>query len=211
MTASVAVPIDRVAGAQLQVLGDVVQLPAVEGYGSDFERAIGLPSNSRTTIRSVALSCDPIRAKMRLALTSLALLVGGAEAVFMPAIFKDRMVLQTPADGGRPASIFGYANPSEMVAVNMTINTANGPSLTQYLATADSSTGKWSVVVAPTGDDLTPSNVTFAIQGASDVQPSFIYNATFGEVILCNGQSNMVLSGKLIDVAVLHRDCSVHC
>lgn len=127
-------------------------------------------------------------------LTSLAALAAASAAqaaVFLPAIFKDSMVLQTPADGGRPASIFGYAAPGESVVVNMTVP-AQG--MSSYRATADRTTGKWSVVVAPAGPDLAPSGVSFSIAAASDAAPTLIGNVSFGEVILCNGQSNMVLS-----------------
>ena len=77
--------------------------------------------------------------------------------------------------------MFGYALPSESVAVNMTIAGV----LTQYHTVADGD-GKWRVVVAPSGTDLTPSGVGFTVAAASDVSPVTINNATFGEVFLCN-------------------------
>lgn len=127
---------------------------------------------------------------MRRTLYALFALARPSLAVFMPQIFTDGLVLQTPDDGGAPASIFGYANPGEAVAVNMTI----GDALTRYTATADAA-GKWRVVVAPAaGDDPAPKGVAFSVAAASDTTPTLIRNASFGEVLLCNGQSNMVLS-----------------
>ena len=61
------------------------------------------------------------------------LLALGEGALLLPQIFGSNMVLQTAADGGPPASLFGYAAPGEEVSVNMTIAGA----LTQYRATAD--------------------------------------------------------------------------
>jgi len=154
------------------------------------------------------------------ALFTLAL-ASRARAVFLPQIFRDGVVLQTPADGGAPASIFGYALPHEAVAVNMTI----GGALTRYAATADAA-GKWSVVVAPAaGADPAPTGVAFSVAAASDAAPTLIRDAAFGEararaappttprrasagphrgpnplntltpqVFFCNGQSNLVLS-----------------
>ena len=116
-----------------------------------------------------------------------------AAGVFLPAIFKDGMVLQTPADGGGAvAAIFGFAHPGEAVVVNMTLPGRTAPETFSTLA--DASTGKWSVNVSPTSGDLEPSDVTFSIAAASDASPTLIVNASFGEVILCNGQSNMVMS-----------------
>lgn len=116
-----------------------------------------------------------------------------ATGVFLPAIFKDGMVLQTPADGGGAvAVIFGFADPGEAVVVNMTLPGRTAPETFSTLA--DSATGKWSVNVSPTSGDLEPSDVTFSIAAASDASPTLIVNASFGEVILCNGQSNMVMS-----------------
>jgi hypothetical protein len=124
------------------------------------------------------------------ALLTLLALAGRARSIFMPQIFSDGVVLQTPADGGAPASLFGYANPGEAVAVNMTI----GASLTRYAATADAA-GKWRVVVAPAaGDDPAPKGVAFSVAAASDAAPTVIRNASFGEVLLCTGQSKLVLS-----------------
>jgi hypothetical protein len=123
----------------------------------------------------------------------LALAASRAAGLLLPQIFGDNMVLQTPTDGGRPASIFGYAAPGDTVTVNMTIAGA----LTQYRATADAVTGRWSVVVAPrAGDDPAPSGVDFSVAASSEAgaPPATIRNASFGEVLLCNGQSNLVLS-----------------
>lgn len=113
-----------------------------------------------------------------------------AAAVFLPQIFSDGVVLQTRADGGGPATVFGYASPSEGVEVNMTIAGV----LTRYRTVADAATGRWSVIVAPSGADPAPSDVAFDIAAASDAAPTRIRNASFGEVFFCNGQSNMVLS-----------------
>lgn len=99
------------------------------------------------------------------------------------------MVLQTPAEGGPDASVFGYALPGELVVVNQTI----AGSLTTYSAVSDSA-GRWRIVVAPSAADLTPRGVSFSIAAASDAAPLVIRNASYGEVILCNGQSNLVLS-----------------
>jgi hypothetical protein len=110
--------------------------------------------------------------------------------VFLPAIFKDGMVLQTRADGGAPAAIFGYASSGEAVEVNMTLPGSSSPQI--FHASADSN-GRWSVAVSPASGDLAPSGVSFSIAAASDAVPITISNASFGEVILCNGQSNMVM------------------
>jgi len=119
-----------------------------------------------------------------------------AEAgVLLPAIFKDGMVLQTQASSGPPASIFGYAAPDEPVTVNMTYTDKAGqPVDTSYHAVGDAATGRWRVQVAPAAADPEPAAVSFSIAGASDARPIVIRNATFGEVFLCSGQSNMVMS-----------------
>lgn len=62
-----------------------------------------------------------------------------------------------------------------------------------FSTVADKTTGKWAVNVAPTSGDLEPTGVTFSIAAASDPAPTTIANVSFGEVILCNGQSNMVM------------------
>lgn len=53
--------------------------------------------------------------------------------------------------------------------------------------------GRWSVNVTPNEGSEESEGVTFSIAAESDASPTMIYNASFGEVILCNGQSNMVL------------------
>jgi hypothetical protein len=125
-----------------------------------------------------------------LSLITFSCLLHLSHCVFLPQIFRDGVVLQTPADGGPPARIFGYANAAEAVAINMTISGV----LTQYNTVADAVTGKWSVTVIPSGTDLTPRDVSFSVAAESDITPTTFGNASFGEVILCNGQSNMVLS-----------------
>ena len=113
-------------------------------------------------------------------------------SVFLPAIFKSGMVLQTPEDGGAPASLFGYARAGETVVVNMTIAAR---SAVTFRATGDALSGRWSVVVSPpAGSAPAPDSVSFSIAASSDTSPTIISNASFGEVILCNGQSNLVLS-----------------
>ena len=122
-------------------------------------------------------------------LLNVVLLTSTTCAVFLPAIFNDGMVLQTPADGGAPASLFGYADPDSLVAVNMTIATK----MYAYAARSGAD-GRWTVNVAPPSDNETPSGVTFSIAADGDTIPTIITNVTFGEVILCNGQSNLVMS-----------------
>jgi sialate O-acetylesterase len=117
-------------------------------------------------------------------------------AVFLPAIFRDGVVLQTPADGGGPARVFGYADPGEAVVVNQTVYGPDGTptDFSTYSATGDATTGRWSVLVVPPADDLTPLNVSLSVAAASDASPVVISNATYGDVLICSGQSNQVLS-----------------
>ena len=117
-------------------------------------------------------------------------LLAFARGVFLPQIFRDGVVLQTPADGGPPARIFGYAAPRELVVVNMSIA---GVLVHSYSTSADAD-GKWTVDVAPPAADPTPRGVSFSVAGASDAAPLTFGNASFGEVLLCNGQSNLVVS-----------------
>ena len=125
-----------------------------------------------------------------LSLITFSFLLHLCHSIFLPQIFRDGVVLQTTADGGEPARIFGYALASEAVTINMTI----AGTLTRYDTVADAVTGKWSIAVTPSGADLTPRDVSFSIAAASDITPTTISNASYGEVIFCNGQSNMVLS-----------------
>lgn len=118
-----------------------------------------------------------------IALTSMS----SAFGVMLPSIFRNQMVLQTPT-----AAVFGYAAPGESVVVNMSVPLHD---ITTYTAIADSATGRWSVAVTAPADDPIPSNITFSIAAASDSSsPTVITDAAFGDVFLCNGQSNMVLS-----------------
>ena len=119
--------------------------------------------------------------------TALSAVWWSANAVLLPQIFRDGVVLQTPADGGAPARVFGYALPGEAVVVRMTIL----GHVTRYDSTADATTGHFSVVVAPGGPDLAPRGVSFSVAAASDAVPTEFGNASFGDVILCNGQSNV--------------------
>ena len=112
--------------------------------------------------------------------------MSSADGVMLPSIFQNQMVLQTPT-----AALFGYAAPGESVVVNMSVPLHD---IATYTAVADSASGRWSVAVTVPADDQTPTGVTFSIAAASDSSPTVITGAAFGDVLLCNGQSNMVLS-----------------
>ena len=133
-----------------------------------------------------------------LVLLTLTLVAPACAGLSLPSIFRDGMVLQTPENGGTKTLIFGYAAPGEEVEVNMTIP---GRSLVTYQTYADAVSGKWSVAVAPSPADLTPDGVSFSIVSKSDLQPIVISNATFGEVILCNGQVRLLFC---LSVSPLH-------
>lgn len=116
------------------------------------------------------------RVSVCIAIATLAL----SKGIMIPAIFRDGMVLQTPA-----ASIFGYAILGEEVILNMSIPGYNNVT---YHTTSNATTGKWSVYVSAPPDNPTPTGVVFSIKAASDTTPTTISDAAFGEVFFCNGQ-----------------------
>lgn len=109
-------------------------------------------------------------------------------AVMLPQIFSDNMVLQTRLNYGQRPLIFGYADPSEVVTVNITI----GQSATTLSGVANSTTGYFSITL-PANNEVT--NVTLRIAGSADPSNvTTIRGAAYGDVLLCGGQSNMVMS-----------------
>ncbi|MCE7067106.1 sialate O-acetylesterase [Dyadobacter sp. CY326] len=106
----------------------------------------------------------------------LIFLSGGLSAqVRLPKLISDNMVLQRD----KPVTIWGWASPKEKVAV-----TFSGKSRSA-VTNAD---GKWEVELpaqpAGTGFEL-------LIKGKNQIR---IKNIAFGDVWLCNGQSNMVIN-----------------
>jgi sialate O-acetylesterase len=97
--------------------------------------------------------------------------------VKLPAILSDHMVLQA----GKPASIWGWADPQEKVTVKL------GKSSAQTVAGAD---GRWALKVAlPKGEGPFELQVT----GNNSLT---VTDVLVGEVWLCSGQSNMAWTVK---------------
>lgn len=113
----------------------------------------------------------------------------GHAVVQMPAIFSDGMVLQTSSAYGARSFVFGVADPSEVVSANMTF--ATGVTLS-YQVTADNSTGRWRIELNPAASQ---TGITLRVWGSSDpANITTINDVAFGDVYLCGGQSNMVMS-----------------
>lgn len=95
--------------------------------------------------------------------------------VKLPALFTDNMVLQREVK----APIWGWAAPGEKVTVSIG---------DQQLATEADAQGRWRVALAP---HPAGGPVEVTIAGANTIM---LKNVLFGDVWVCGGQSNMVMS-----------------
>lgn len=109
--------------------------------------------------------------------------------VFLPGIFSDGFVLQTHATYDQRPFIYGY---TETIGEIVTVvrQQPNGVNDT-FQATSDEN-NFWIVEVDPDYFADNQNNLTFYIW--SETKPTeirTIYNAAYGDVFLCSGQSNM--------------------
>jgi sialate O-acetylesterase len=93
----------------------------------------------------------------------------------LPQLIGDNMVLQRD----QPVTIWGWATPKEKVSVTLKSKSYH---------TITGSDGKWEIILPaqPTG-----TGYVMILKGKNQIQ---IKNIAFGDVWLCNGQSNMVIN-----------------
>jgi sialate O-acetylesterase len=111
----------------------------------------------------------------------------GEAKLSLPAIFADGMVLQRSAP-----RLFGFANAGAHVSA-----TVSG--LATHTTEADPRTGRWMLELAAQASDAEFDVTVTAVPRLGSKQaetdpPVVLKRVTFGEVLLCGGQSNMVLS-----------------
>jgi hypothetical protein len=134
-----------------------------------------------------------------LAGTALLLLAAAARVaearVQLNSLFTDGVVLQTRVAYGQRPLVYGLADPSETVVVNVTQNGAT----TSYSVNAaaggpGAANASWYVTLNPCSDTFHP--ISLSIAGSSDgfAHVTVISGAMCGEVIVCSGQSNQVFS-----------------
>ncbi|MBI1269605.1 hypothetical protein GC174_04145 [bacterium] len=121
-----------------------------------------------------------------LILALLILALGYPEAcqarVVLSGLFSDHMVLQRNV----PIRVFGQADPKEIIGVGIGENKA--------VAFADEN-GRWLVTLKPM-----PAGGPYELTVVSGDQKTVVRDVLIGEVWLCSGQSNMVLSNKNSDL-----------
>jgi hypothetical protein len=123
---------------------------------------------------------------LRAGLLSVALvMVHGA--VQPSLLFSSNMVLV--ASPTKPAKVFGFADPAEVVT--LTDSSAHHPKIS-YTATADATTGAWEISMAPfvPNIDTDSNNFTLTLTGSKGGGPIVAHNVAYGDVLLCSGQSN---------------------
>eukprot|EP01043_Picozoa_sp_COSAG02_P018836 COSAG02_NODE_891_length_16139_cov_29.045885_5_plen_752_part_00 len=103
-----------------------------------------------------------------------------AATVRMPAFFGDHMVLQARSFGGTRAFLSGWAAPDERV----TVWEGDGKA---YYATAGVD-GSWSLQLDPRPYS-SGSDTTLTVTGSSGGPAVVANNVTFGDVIICSGDS----------------------
>eukprot|EP00040_Diaphanoeca_grandis_P016766 m.86911 g.86911 ORF g.86911 m.86911 type:complete len:600 (-) comp26016_c0_seq2:35-1834(-) len=130
--------------------------------------------------------------KMVMLITIFLLFVDDTNSLFLPQIFKDGVVLQHDA-----AQLFGYCDAGEKT-VTVTVESKTG---TKQVYSQPCVAGQWLIKIcqkAPLSEatDLHISVAAMAadVQGGDSFSTPISFNATLGEVFLCSGQSNMVLS-----------------
>lgn len=117
-------------------------------------------------------------------LAALCLASLAAQALNLPRIFSDNMVLQR----GIPLKIWGWADPGQSVEVSFS---------TQKKTVTAGEDGKWVVTLEPLPASAEPGELNIA---AGDQRVS-IKNVLVGEVWICSGQSNMEWSLRDTDQA----------
>jgi sialate O-acetylesterase len=100
----------------------------------------------------------------------------GADALRLPAVLGDHMVLQQ----GRPVPVWGWAEPGTEITVRFA-----GQAVT---ATAGADHG-WRVTLAPLAASAEPRELRIEANDAAE--PRVLKNVLVGEVWVCSGQSNM--------------------
>ena len=125
-------------------------------------------------IFSVALLTPPLA---RADQTNASAVAPPATGLRLPAIFGDHMMLQREAK----VPVWGWADPAEAITVTVGAVTAS--------ATADAS-GKWQADLQGLKASPTPIDVTVA----GKAKTLTLHDVLIGDVWLCSGQSNMVLS-----------------
>jgi sialate O-acetylesterase len=102
--------------------------------------------------------------------------------VILPAIFSDNMVLQQKSK----AAIWGWANPGERVSVMASWSNKN-------ISTVTNTNGEWKMLL---NTPVAGGPFTLRVSGENTID---LKNVLIGEVWICSGQSNMVMSLKASD------------
>ena len=118
------------------------------------------------------------------ALIALWLTSTAAQALNLPRIFSDNMVLQR----GIPLKVWGWADPGQSVEVSFSA---------QKKITKAGEDGKWAVTLDPLLANAEPGELSIA----AGTQRVSIKNVLVGEVWICSGQSNMEWTLKDTDHA----------
>eukprot|EP00755_Sulcionema_specki_P013614 Sspe_Gene.54406::Locus_30036_Transcript_1_1_Confidence_1.000_Length_2022::g.54406::m.54406/K05970/SIAE; sialate O-acetylesterase len=117
-----------------------------------------------------------------------------AGALWMNGLFQDHMVLQRNGPNIPPPHIYGMADLGETVVVKGSEGFPGPFTLVPETTNKSSPMGNWSVAIpAPASDG--PFNVTItSSKGGKVVDQVDLHDVVFGDVFVCSGQSNMVLS-----------------
>ncbi|QDT66060.1 sialate O-acetylesterase [Calycomorphotria hydatis] len=115
------------------------------------------------------------------------LLIGSlAEAdVRLPAIWSDNMVLQVE----KPVQIWGWAEPSEDVSVNVKLVDGDSATSLAQGKTQAGADGKWMLSLGQISADHLGGKCEVDVKGDNELTVS---NVLLGDVWVCSGQSNMV-------------------
>lgn len=137
-------------------------------------------------MRSTSLPPSPARRPLRFAVAALALGVlatGAARALDLPAILSDGVVFQK----GKPVRLWGSAQPGEQV-------TATWGKESRQAVTGPN--GQWRMEFAPM--DQSPGDIQVTGSGGGKAS---IRGPAMGQVWICGGQSNMMISLSQTDGA----------
>jgi sialate O-acetylesterase len=109
-------------------------------------------------------------------------------AVRLPKIFSDNMILQQEM----PVPVWGWADKGEKVTVSFTPSAGSGQAYQEKTSVAGND-GRWKVTLDPMRSSKMPAELK--IVGTNVIT---VRNILVGEVWLCSGQSNMVLTLKQV-------------
>ena len=128
-----------------------------------------------------------------LLLLLLHVLCPASSLITLPSIFTDGAVLQTNAEYGSRAYVYGWGSPSETITVAFEPSAAPHGASTNFSAVADPATGYWIVTLNPLSEGAL---FALTVSGSVSANSVRIRDCVGGDVYLCGGQSNQCFSAE---------------